>query len=306
MKKENKDKEEKISNIAKEKNDKTQEEKEQFLEWYTNLIKNYKRLSAEEERELFRRYKKNGDKEALEKILTSHLELVVKEAKRHVASNFIPIEDLIGLGNIGLIVAANKFDLRKKKRFSTYAKWWIKQSMNRARETSDVIKIPVKKLLVLDKYKRVKRDLEKELGREPSLEEIAERLNVTKNQLTQLLKLKEGTLSLSEVINDEGDKPIRVEDVIFSKRNVNIEDKIFNSYSDILRESLKCLSEKEKYVIVKRYGLDGKDEHTLNEIAEDLSLSRERVRQLERKALQKLEKELLSKFKGEALTHLLN
>ncbi len=251
-------------------------------------------LSADEEVELSRRALA-GDEYAKAKLSESNLRLVVSIAKRYSGRTNMAFLDLIQEGNIGLIKAVEKFDPNKGFRFSTYATWWIRQSITRAMaDQARVIRIPVHMVETIHKLTRVKRQLLQELGRDPTSAEIAEVMEITEEKVAEIQKIAQDPISLENPVGEEED----------SKIADFIEDDTIKSPSEVaaqnlLREQLisviDTLTPREQKVIRLRYGLDDSHPRTLEEVGKEFNVTRERIRQIEAKALRKLRNPTRSK-----------
>ncbi|MEM5947823.1 RNA polymerase sigma factor RpoD/SigA [Spirochaetia bacterium 38H-sp] len=257
---------------------------EETLSAYLREIKKTPLLSAAEEKELSRLIRK-GDKNAREKLITSNLRLVVKIAL-HYTGHGLPVMDLIQEGNIGLMRAAEKFDYRRNVRFSTYAAWWIRQSINRAlMNKKRTIRLPNRKEDTIRRIKTIRMELRQRIMREPTCEEIAERMDMDPFEVAELLSLGQEMASLDSELSDSngvlmdicvgGDSP---EEEICKKAFK--EDTI-----NLIKESL---DEREQKVLIHRYSLDGGPRETLKGISLDLGISPETVRQIELRAIKKL------------------
>lgn len=255
------------------------------LRTYLNQIAQYPILTQEEEKKLGKRIQK-GDREALKKLIEANLRFVVSYVKKYKGMG-MGMFDLINEGNLGLIEAAKRFDPERNVKFISYAVWWIRQAIIHAlTRSSRAYHIPQKLSDKISEMKKKTSQLKVELGRDPSREEIAKRMKITVDEIEDLELLDERDVSLSDTYYDEdqemGD---RIEDTISPSVEYQI---IKNSIQDQIRELLKGLDEKEKYVIKSRFGLDDDKPQTLQEIGDGLNLSRERVRQIEQKAMRKL------------------
>lgn len=261
---------------------------------YTNCIKNYikdidsiKPYDKSIEEELIKKAQ-NGDIEARNMIMENYLKLVISIVKRYLDKG-LSFEDLIQEGNLGLIKAINNYDKEKGTKFSTYSVWWIRQTVGRAiADKGKTIRIPVYIYEKLSLYKRTFATLEKELGRIPKDDEIMERMNISKEMFSQLDKLNQKTESLNEKIYEDEDTELAE---IIANSDIPVETKaIITTEKDDINLLLTSngLSEREITILTLRYGLDGNDPITLEEIGNMYGLTRERIRQVESKALNKL------------------
>ncbi|MBQ6996831.1 MAG: RNA polymerase sigma factor RpoD [Oscillospiraceae bacterium] len=253
---------------------------------YLKEIGQVKLLSGEEEIELAKRVSE-GDQEAKNKLTEANLRLVVSIAKKY-SGRGLHILDLIQEGNTGLIRAVDKFDWTKGNKFSTYATWWIRQAITRAiADQARTIRVPVHMVEVINKATRCNRKLVQELGREPTVEEIAAELNLPVEKIIEANRTAADTLSLDTPVGDEEDTSIGsfVED----ERTPGPADATSNALlAEALKEILDTLTEREADVLRMRFGMYDGRSHTLEEVGQIFGVTRERIRQIENKAIRKL------------------
>ncbi len=253
---------------------------------YLKEIGQIKLLSAEEEVELAKRISE-GDQAAKNKLTEANLRLVVSIAKKY-SGRGLHILDLIQEGNTGLIRAVDKFDWTKGNKFSTYATWWIRQAITRAiADQARTIRVPVHMVEVINKATRCNRKLVQELGREPTVEEIAAELNLPVEKIIEANRTAADTLSLDTPVGDEEDTSIGsfVED----ERTPGPADATSNALlAEALKEILDTLTEREADVLRMRFGMYDGRTHTLEEVGQIFGVTRERIRQIENKAIRKL------------------
>ena len=253
---------------------------------YLKEIGQVKLLSPEEEVELAKRISE-GDQYAKNKLTEANLRLVVSIAKKY-SGRGLHILDLIQEGNTGLIRAVDKFDWTKGNKFSTYATWWIRQAITRAiADQARTIRVPVHMVEVINKATRCNRKLVQELGREPTVEEIAKELNLPVEKILEANRTAADTLSLDTPVGDEEDTSIGsfVED----ERTPGPADATSNALlAEALKEILDTLTEREADVLKMRFGMYDGRTHTLEEVGQIFGVTRERIRQIENKAIRKL------------------
>jgi RNA polymerase primary sigma factor len=256
------------------------------IKLYMRDIQKSKLLSAEEEKELAARIEL-GDKAARDRMIESNLRLVVKIAKRYI-NRGLPFLDLIEEGNVGLIKAVGKFKLSKECRFSTYATWWIRQSIERALvNQSRTIRLPVHVSDDVNKMFRVTRELVNKMNREPSGKEIAAEMGVDVAYVRRLMVLLKKTYSIERPMGENNDYFLL--DTIEDTSNVSVAELFenLNKY-ELVSKWLETLPDNEKNILTLRFGLDDNEPQTLDTIGHIYGVTRERIRQIEVKALEKL------------------
>jgi len=265
---------------------------------YLREISEYPLLTIEEEVKLARRIKR-GDKEARARMVRSNLRLVVKIARDY--SNFgLPLLDLISEGNIGLMKAVERFDPKKGGKLSTYAAWWIKQSIKRAlANQSKTIRLPVHLVDKIAKLRRVSNRMTEELGREPTDEELAEEVGMASSKVAALKSAAIRPTSLDQPLGDEDSTALgdiigdeEAQDPYEMLRDKDLRDEVGGL--------LDVLDERERKIINSRFGLDGQRTKTLEEVGVKFGVTRERIRQLQNIALRKLRKALHKKERSKA------
>ena len=256
------------------------------VKMYLKEIGGYALLTKEEEENLANAIAA-GDQEAKQQLIKHNLRLVVSIAKPYMGRG-MSFSDLIQEGNLGLIKAVDKYDVSKGFRFSTYATWWIKQSISRAiKEQARSIRIPAHIIEFMSNIKKVERDFQQKYNRDPKVEEIAAILNVDVKKVKNAYASMQDATSLDIMVGDEEDTTIGsfVEDESVALDFSAIEDEDRNK---AIQQVLQTLNERERNIIIYRFGLQGNRAMTLDEIGKSMQLSKERIRQLEVKALEKL------------------
>ena len=257
------------------------------VKMYLKDIGTVQLLTSEQEIELAKRIMQ-GDDRAKAELCERNLKLVVSIAKKYVNRSSMQFLDLIQEGNLGLLKAVEKFDFTKGFRFSTYATWWIRQSITRAiADQARTIRIPVHMVETIHKLSRVSKQLMQELGRDPSNAEIAERMGITEQRVSEIQKIAQDPVSLESPVGEEDES--KISDFVEDETMTSPDD---NTAQDILKAQLlaviETLTPREQKVIRLRYGLDDNHARTLEEVGKEFNVTRERIRQIEAKALRKL------------------
>lgn len=259
------------------------------IQIYLKEIGQYSLINAAEERSLAKRITE-GDLEAKNLLARANLRLVVSIAKKYVGrSSDLTLLDLIQEGNLGLFKAVEKFDWTKGYKFSTYATWWIRQSITRAlADQSRTIRIPVHMVETISKYKQVHRRLAQDLGRDPLPEEIATEMGIEVEKVHIIENINQDTVSLEQPIGDDDEKSTRGEFIADDKILRPDQESSRRILQDQIKEVLAELSPKEQKILELRYGLLDGVQHTLEEVGTEFGVTRERIRQIEAKVHEKL------------------
>jgi len=274
--------------------------KEVGLETYFKEINQISLLTPQEEKELAIRVR-TGDAEAREHMIKANLRLVVSIAKNYVDRG-LSLLDLIEEGNLGLLKAVERFDPAQECRFSTYATWWIKQSIKRALiDTVKTVRIPSYMVEMIGKWKNASSDLTVKLGRQPTAHEVAEAMEIPSENINLIKTALRASNSMNQTVSIEN--MWALSEVLEDKNARQPEQILFDSMeTEMIEKLLSAIDEREAKILRMRYGLENGDPMTLKEIGERVNLSRERVRQIENEALKKLyyilthEKEVLTEM----------
>lgn len=263
------------------------------VRFYLKEIGTIPLLSPEEEKELAKR-SKEGDPLARQRLVEANLRLVVSIAKRYTGRG-MSILDLIQEGNLGLMKGVEKFEPDKGFKLSTYATWWIRQGITRAlADQSRTIRVPVHMVESINKVTRTQRRLTLELGYEPSPKELAASLNMTEEKLKEILDVSKQPTSLETPVGDEEDS--NLSDFVADEKMISPEQNAANvMLQEEIDKLLENLKDRERDVLIHRFGLHGEESHTLEEVGQMFGVTRERVRQIEAKALKKIS---LPKYKN--------
>ncbi|HVF00570.1 MAG TPA: RNA polymerase sigma factor RpoD/SigA [Rubrobacteraceae bacterium] len=257
----------------------------ELLAKYLNHIGQGKLLTHQEEIDLSEKAK-SGDKKARQRLIEKNLRLVVSVAKKYRGYG-LPFEDLIQEGNIGLMKAVEKYDPDRGFRFSTYATWWIRQAVQRAvADKGRTIRVPVHMTEKIRKVSRAYNELSAELEREPSEEEVAGRLGWNLEEVRLTMEAMPDATSLDQPVgSDDASAASQLGDFVEDERASDTPGEVMREMeTEHLKEAIERLPDRAKYVLVRRYGLDDRDPATLAELGDELQISRERVRQLQREA----------------------
>ena len=255
---------------------------------YIREISDYRALSLAEEKELAQKAKE-GDEKAKQELIRANLKLVVTIAKKAIHMSKLPVIDLIQEGNVGLMVAVEKFNYKLGYRFSTYANWWIKQAMFKAiSEQSHCMKIPVYIQETLSKYSKIKREMEFENNGQVSSEDVAKKMNISQDKIEQFLNAYTKTISIESGIENSNGKEMNVADIIEDEKASATQEVEFKDLQSDILNVISTLKEREQEVVKMRYGLDDNVKMTLEEIGNIYGVTKECIRQTELRALKKM------------------
>jgi RNA polymerase primary sigma factor len=268
---------------------------ERSLDLYLREINNTPLLSREDERELAKRIHK-GEEEALHKLVKANLRFVVSIAKQYVNQG-LSLADLINEGNLGLIKAAHRFDEKRGFKFISYAVWWIRQAMLQAlAEQSRIVRLPLNRAGTLYRIGKAARQLDQELGRNPEVEEIAEKLNLSQEEVRDTMQIANSHLSLDASFNNDQEENSLVDYLADETQEAPDEMTFSNALSDDMIKALSTLTDREQTILMLYFGLGDAEPMTLEEIGKKMHLTRERIRQIKEKAILRLRHSSRSKY----------
>ncbi len=274
-----------------------------ILTGYLREIANYKSLSTEEEKKIAK-LAKEGDAEAKKQLIQANLKLVVSIAKKAIHMSGLPMIDLIQEGNLGLMIAAEKFNYKLGYKFATYASWWIKQSMFKAiSEQSHCMKIPVYIQETLSKFSKLKSEMEKEYNCQVQTKDVAKKMNIEPDKIETFLSAYTKTISIESGLERENGKELNIADILEDERALVAENAEYKNLQADIEMVVSTLKEREQDVVRMRYGLGNATKRTLEEIGNIYGVTKECIRQTELRALKKmrmssLSQEMLSSYIG--------
>ena len=262
--------------------------KDTVLTSYLREIADYPQLNVEEEKALAIRIE-NGDSNAKRELIQSNLKLVVTIARKAIHMSALPMIDLIQEGNLGLMTAAEKFNYKLGYRFSTYAGWWIKQSMFKAiSEQSHCMKIPVYIQETLSKYSKVKYQMEQSTNSQVKTEDVAKKMNISPDKIEMFLSAYTKTISIENGLERNDGKELNVADILADEKTLISENVEYESLKNDIQNVISTLKDREQEVVKMRYGLDNSERYTLEEIGNIYGVTKECIRQTELRALKKM------------------
>lgn len=276
----------KLSNPAK--NEIIDGSNDSVLSNYIREISDYRSLTPSEEKDLAKRAKE-GDVQAKKQLIKANLKLVVTIAKKAIHMSNLPMTDLIQEGNMGLMVAADKFNYKLGYKFATYASWWIKQSMFKAiSEQSHCMKIPVYIQETLSRFSKLKREMERESNSQVKTEDVAKRMNISAEKIDTFLNAYSKTISIESGLENIDGKEMNIADIIEDKKASATQEVEFEDLKTDILNVISTLKEREQEVVKLRYGLEDNTKKTLEEIGNIYGVTKECIRQTELRALKKM------------------
>lgn len=268
---------------------------ERSLDLYLREINNTRLLTREEERTLAMRIHK-GEEDALHRLVKANLRFVVSIAKQYVNQG-LSLADLINEGNLGLIKAAHRFDEKRGFKFISYAVWWIRQAMLQAlAEQSRIVRLPLNRAGTLYRIGKAARQLDQELGRNPEVEEIAKKLNLSHEEVRDTMQIANSHLSLDASFNNDQEENSLVDYLADETQEAPDEMTFSNALSDDMVKALSTLTDREQTILMLYFGLGDAEPMTLEEIGKKMHLTRERIRQIKEKAILRLRHSSRSKY----------
>ena len=255
---------------------------------YIREISDYRSLTPSEEKDLAKRAKE-GDVQAKKQLIKANLKLVVTIAKKAIHMSNLPMTDLIQEGNMGLMVAADKFNYKLGYKFATYASWWIKQSMFKAISVqSHCMKIPVYIQETLSRFSKIKREMERETNSQVKTEDVAKRMNISAEKIDTFLNAYSKTISIESGLENSDGKEMNIADIIEDKKASATQEVEFEDLKTDILNVISTLKEREQEVVKLRYGLEDNTKKTLEEIGNIYGVTKECIRQTELRALKKM------------------
>ena len=255
---------------------------------YLREIADYRSLTPSEEKELAKRAK-NGDEEAKKRLINANLKLVITIAKKAIHMSNLPMTDLIQEGNLGLMIAAEKFNYKLGYKFATYASWWIKQSMFKAiSEQSHCMKIPVYIQETLSRFSKLKHQMERENNCYVKNEDVAKRMNISSDKIDLFLNAYSKTISIESSMENNNGKEMNIADILEDKKASATDNAEYEDLKTDILNVISTLKEREQEVVKMRYGLEGDEKKTLEEIGNIYGVTKECIRQTELRALKKM------------------
>jgi RNA polymerase primary sigma factor len=265
------------------------------LDVYLHEINKTPLLTREQEQQLARRIRA-GKPGALDQLVKANLRFVVSIAKQY-ANQGLSLEDLINEGNLGLIKAAHRFDEKRGYKFISYAVWWIRQAMLQAlAEHSRIVRLPLNRAGTLYRIGKVSRQLDQKLGRQPTAEEIAEKLGISIEEVEDTMHIANTHVSLDDPYSNDKDDNALV-DYLTDEDQISPDEGTYsNALTEDMEKALNTLTDREKLILTLYFGINGKDPLTLEDIGKKLDLTRERIRQIKEKAIQRLRHSTRAKY----------
>jgi RNA polymerase primary sigma factor len=265
------------------------------LDVYLHEINKTPLLKREEEQDLARKIR-TGSQEALDQLVKANLRFVVSIAKQY-ANQGLSLEDLINEGNLGLIKAAHRFDEKRGYKFISYAVWWIRQAMLQAlAEHSRIVRLPLNRAGTLYRIGKTSRQLDQELGRQPTAQEIANKLGLSVEEVEDTMKIANTHVSLDDPYSNDKDDNALVDYLTDDDQLPPDEGTYTHALTDDMERALNTLTDREKLILTLYFGLNGEDPLTLEDIGRKMKLTRERIRQIKEKAIQRLRHSTRAKY----------